>query len=396
MVCSVSIVIPCLNEEASIADVVRAAQAGLDRAGLPGEVIVVDNGSSDRSSERAAEAGARVVRETRRGYGAAIRRGFAVALHDILVMADGDLSYDLTKLPEFVAPIVDGTADFVVGNRLDGIHHGAMPKLHQHIGTPVLTLMVRFLFGCKTLKDSQCGLRAIRKEAYAKLNCMTTGMEFASEMIAKAALDGLRITQCDIEYHPRAGLSKLRPLRDGWRHLRFLLLYVPSPAILLPLLALWLVTATVLITLSVGPIQIRSQQFNIHSMLLLAILNIASLQVLTGAMTVRIYAHLNGFRPDTIIAWLYRHLHFGSTVAVSAVWLLLGLAGILFFGSQFASSPELFRNTDTTRILLLCMCLIVNGLQIWLASYLASIMALPRHLEHLPTEAETTGMADMK
>ena len=396
MVNSVSIVIPCLNEEASIADVVRAAQTGFANAGIPGEVVVVDNGSDDRSAECAADAGARVVKESKRGYGAAIRKGFSVAQNDILVMADGDLSYDLTKLGEFLAPIRKGTADFVVGNRLDGVHDGAMPMLHQHVGTPVLTWMVRILFGCKALKDSQCGMRAIRKDAYFKLNCMTTGMEFASEMIAKAAIEGLRIAQCDIEYHPRAGESKLRPLRDGWRHLRFLLLYVPSQVILLPLLTLWLISSTVMTMLAVGPLQIRSQQFDVHSMLLLAILNVSSLQVLTGAMTARSYAHLNGFRPDALIAWLYRHIHFRSAVSVSAVWLLLGLAGLLFFGSQFSRSPELFQKPDTTRLLLLCMCLIVNGLQVWLAGYLASVMALPRHMDHLPAEAEDTGMADVE
>lgn len=392
----VSIVIPCLNEEASIAEVVRAAQAGLDRAGVPGEVIVVDNGSGDRSAERAAEAGARVLRETRRGYGAAIRRGFAASRADILVMADGDLSYDLTKLDEFLAPLLDGSADFVVGNRLDNVHRGAMPKLHQHVGTPVLTWMVRLLFGCKTLKDSQCGFRAIRRVAYERLHCMTTGMEFASEMIAKAAIEGLRIAQRDIEYHPRAGESKLRPLRDGWRHLRFLLLYIPSPAILLPLLTVWLLSATVMVMLAVGPLRIRSQQFDVHSMLFLAILNVASLQILTGAMSARIYAHLNGFRPDTLIAWLYRRVHFGSAVVVSAAWLLLGLAGVLFFGSQFSRSPELFQKSDTTRLMLLSLCLIVNGLQVWLAAYLASIMALPRHLDSLPAEAEDTGITDLE
>ena len=148
--------------------------------------------------------------------------------------------------------------------------------------------------------------------------------------------------------------------------------------------------------LAVGPLQIRSQQFDVHSMLLLAILNVSSLQVLTGAMTARSYAHLNGFRPDALIAWMYRHLHFRSAVSVSAVWLLLGLAGLLFFGSQFSRSPELFQKPDTTRLLLLCMCLIVNGLQVWLAGYLASVMALPRHMDHLPAEAEDTGMADVE
>jgi glycosyltransferase involved in cell wall biosynthesis len=391
-----SIVIPCLNEEASIADVVRAAQAGIADLGVPGEVIVVDNGSTDRSADRAAAAGARVVHESRRGYGAAIRRGFAAARHEILVMADGDLSYDLTRLRELAAPVIEGAADLVVGNRLDGVHEGAMPRLHRHVGTPALTWMLRLLFGKVSLKDSQCGFRVIRRAAYERLNCLTTGMEFASEMIAKAALADLRIAERDIEYHPRAGESKLRPLRDGWRHLRFLLLYVPSPAILVPLLTVWLITATVMAMLALGPLRIRSQQFDVHSMLMLAILNVASLQILTGAMTARIYAHLNGFRPDALIAWFYRRLHFGSAIAVSAACLLLGLAGLLFFGSQFVRRPELFQRPDTTRLMLLSLCLIVNGLQLWLAGYLASIMALPRHLDALPPEAENTALADVE
>lgn len=389
-------IVPCLNEEASIVQVIEAAQAGLAKLECPGEVIIVDNGSEDRTTRLAAAAGARVVREPRRGYGSAIRKGFAAAIYDILVMADGDLSYDLTKLDELVAPIRAGQADFVVGNRLQGVHQGAMPKLHRHVGTPLLTWFVRILFGCRSVQDSQCGFRAIRKPDYDRLDCMTTGMEFASEMIAKSALAGLRISQCNIEYHPRAGKSKLRPLRDGFRHIRFLMLYIPSYVILLPLLTLWLITAGVLAMLAIGPLQIRSQQLDVHSMLLLAIINVASLQLLTGAMTARIYAHLNGFRPDELIAWLYRHLRFGLAFAVSVVWLLLGLAGILFFSSQVASSPELFQKAGTTRLLLFCMCLVINGLQVWLAGYLASIMALPRHLEHPSPESEATAMADMQ
>lgn len=393
---SVSIIVPCLNEETSIADVVRAARAGVAKLGIPAEIIVVDNNSEDHTADRALAAGARVVRECRRGYGAAIRKGFASAKHDILVMADGDLSYDLTRIGDIIAPIREGSADFVVGNRLNGIHDGAMPTLHRHVGTPMLTWLVRVLFGCAGLHDSQCGFRAIRKDAFARIHCITTGMEFASEMIANAALAGLRIAQRDIEYHPRAGESKLRPLRDGWRHLRFLLLYVPSPAMIAPLLSLWLVTASLLAMLAVGPVRIRSQQFNVHSMLLLAILNVASLQALTGAMAARIYAHLNGFRPDALIAWLYRRFHLGAAIAISALWLFLGLAGIIFFSSQAASRPELFQKSDTTRLMLLCLCLIVNGLQLWLAGYLASIMALPRHSDRLPAEAEDTGMTELE
>ncbi len=390
----VSVIIPCLNEEASIANAVKAAQAGLAKLHSPGEVVVVDNGSKDRSASLATAAGARVVREDTRGYGAALRKGFAVAKHDILIMADGDMSYDLTRIDEMVAPIRDNTADFVIGNRMNGIHHGAMPKLHQHFGTPFLTWILRMMFGCRTIKDSQCGFRAIRKDSYAKLNCMTTGMEFATEMIIKAIHSNLRIAQRDIEYHCRTGTSKLRPLQDGWRHIRFILLYIPSLAILLPPLLLWVFSTAALSLLLAGPISVRSRQFDLHTMILVAVLNIASMQIMTGGMIARIYAHLNGFRRDALIAWLYSRFHFKSGVIVSAVLLVLGLLGMV--GVVAVGSRVVIMRSDTTRVLLFGMCCFVNGLQLWVASYMTSIMALPRHAELMPPEAEKTGMADME
>ena len=390
----VSVVIPCLNEEASIADVVKAACAGIAKLKCPGEVIVIDNGSEDRSADLAAAAGARVVREDKCGYGSALRKGFAVAKHDIIVMADGDMSYDLTRIDEMVAPICDDRADFVVGNRMKGIHHGAMPKLHQYFGTPILTWVLRLMFGCKAIKDSQCGLRAIRKDAYIRLNCMTTGMEFASEMIIKAILSNLRIGQQDIEYHRRAGVSKLRPLQDGWRHLRFMMLYVPSATILIPPLILWMLSMVALSLLLVGPVSVRSRQFDLHSMVLIALVNVVSMQILTGGMMARIYAHLNGFKRDVLITWFYNHFHFKTGVVASAVILGLGLLGV---GLGIAISPRIgLPNADAARVLLFGMCSVVNGLQLWLASYMTSIMALPRHADQLPPGAENTGMVDVE
>ncbi len=371
----VSVVIPCLNEEDSVADVVKAAKAGFAKLKVPGEVIVVDNASSDRSAERAAAAGARVVLEKRRGYGAAIRRGFASAEYSVLVMADADMSYDLTKLDEMVKPILDNEIDFMIGNRLDGVQEGAMPKLHQHLGTPLLTFLLRILYGCKNIKDSQCGMRAVRRTAYEGLGCVTTGMEFASEMIVKAIQGGLRIRQHDIEYHCRAGVSKLRPLQDGWRHIRFILLYVPSHVILTLPLLIWLLSFTAVAMLLWGPVKIGPKQFDMHSMVLATFINIVSIQVISGGMLSRIYAHLSGFRSDALIVWFYRRFRFKSGSNLSLLLLVAGVLWMLWGASAWLRLER--AGDDALRQLLFGVCCAINGLQIWGTSYMTSIMALP-------------------
>ncbi|MDA0990234.1 MAG: glycosyltransferase family 2 protein, partial [Verrucomicrobia bacterium] len=213
----VSVIIPCLNEAKSIAQVIQAAQTGLAVLPIASEIIVVDNGCTDRTAAIASDHGARVVRESRRGYGAAIRRGFAEARFDILVMGDGDQTYDFSDLPRLVQPILDDDADFVIGNRMKDIRPGSMPALHRYIGNPVLSMLLRMLFGSHAVRDAHCGMRAIQAEAYRRLNCLTTGMEFASEMVIAAIRNDLRIKEVDIVYHPRVGESKLRSFKDGWR-----------------------------------------------------------------------------------------------------------------------------------------------------------------------------------
>ena len=182
----VSVVIPCLNEEASIGQVIAAARAGIAAIGTGGEVIVVDNGSTDRSVEIAKRSGARVLTETHRGYGAALRKGFADARHEIVVMGDGDLTYDFKKLGDLVLPILAGEAQFVIGNRMGNILPGAMPPLHRYLGNPILSGLLRLMFHDRRVKDAHCGLRAISRDVYRRLRCVTTGMEFASEMVVRA------------------------------------------------------------------------------------------------------------------------------------------------------------------------------------------------------------------
>ena len=222
----VSVVLPCLNEEQTVAACVRKARGWFEAAGLRGEVIVVDNGSTDRSRAEALAAGARVIEESLRGYGSAHRRGFAEARGNVIIMADADDTYDLSDLSPLVEPLSRGY-DMVVGNRLRTLSPGAMTWSHRFIGTPALTALLG-LFSGSRLGDSQCGLRAFTREAYERMALKSAGMELASEMILKGARRGLKMAEVPIPYHPRVAESKLNTFRDGWRHLRFLILASPS------------------------------------------------------------------------------------------------------------------------------------------------------------------------
>jgi hypothetical protein len=234
---SVSIVMPCLNEEQTVGTCVTKAMSWLARSGVPGEVVVVDNGSTDRSAEIASAAGARVIHERRRGYGQAYLRGFSEARGDFIVMGDADDTYDFSELDDLVAPLTAG-ADMVLGNRFSGgIAAGAMPWLHRYLGSPIINLVIRVFFGTR-IGDSQSGLRAFRRSAAETLGLRSTGMELASEMIVNAARAGMQIVEVPAPYAVRRGESKLNTVRDGWRHLRFLLLSAPDFLFTLPGIAL--------------------------------------------------------------------------------------------------------------------------------------------------------------
>jgi hypothetical protein len=235
---AVAVVLPCLNEREAVGPCVRQARDALAGGGLEGEVIVVDNGSTDGSAEVAAAAGARVITEPRRGYGRALRTGFERADADVVVMADADGTYDLSKLPQLVRPVLDGDADVALATRLDGATRASMPLLHRYLGTPVITFLTSRACGRKVTADSQTGYRAFRRDRMLGLGLRSEGMELASEMLVKAARSGLRIRDIEGGYAPRIGESKLDTWSDGWRHLMLILLLAPDLLLIGPGLVL--------------------------------------------------------------------------------------------------------------------------------------------------------------
>lgn len=230
----VSVILPCLNEEESITRTIEEAWEGLQAGGYTGEVVVVDNGSTDRSVQLAKDAGARVVSETVRGYGAALRRGITEARGEIGIMADADLTYDLPNLGQLVARVEAG-ADLAMASRLDGLNSGTMPFLHRILGTPVLSFMLRRITqGEVSIRDSQSGYRAFNLERIRALHLQGSGMEFASEMLFQASLASYKIEETRLPYRARIGESKLNTVEDGIRHLKLLTLLAPRMALLWP------------------------------------------------------------------------------------------------------------------------------------------------------------------
>ncbi len=369
----VSVVIPCLNEAETIQECVVKAAAAMEEGGILGEVVVADNGSDDGSAEIAEAAGARVIHEPRRGYGSAYLAGFGAALGRYVVMADADLTYDFDEIPNFIAPLQDG-ADFVIGNRMNNIHPGAMPWLHRYVGNPLLSGILNLFFRTG-VRDAHCGMRAFRRDVLPVLDLRTTGMEFASEMVIRAAKEDLDIRQRPIEYHPRGGESKLSSFRDGWRHLRFLLVHSPTYLFVIPGALMVLLGAIVSLTV-LAQIDVLGRQWDIHSMIGGALLLIVGSQILALGLCAHAYGTYFMGEKDP---WFDRararfRLEHGLLAggAVLAVGVAVG-AGILitWAGRGFGQLSE-------TRLAIMAATLIIVGLQVVFSSFLLSILGLRR------------------
>jgi Glycosyl transferase family 2 len=321
-----TVLMPCLNEARTVASCVHAARRFMEQSGVKGEVLVADNGSSDGSPDIARQAGARVVDVRQRGYGAALKAGIAAAEGRYVIMGDADDSYDFSALDVFLSKLRGG-AQLVMGNRFQGgIEPGAMPFLHRYLGNPVLSFVGRLFFRTR-IGDFHCGLRGFSRDAVLRLGLITSGMEFASEMVAKSALTGLRIDQVPTRLRPdgRGRPSHLRTWRDGWRHLRFLLLYCPRWLFLYPGCALLLAGVLGLLAGGSGMVP----RLGIHSLLFLGGATILGVQLIQFAVLTKWLAVLGGLVPRP--AWMDRWA--GAFTIENG--LLLGLAA--FIGGLAAS-----------------------------------------------------------
>ena len=322
----ISVVMPCLNEEASVATCVGWALQGIAKTGLRGEVIVADNGSTDRSVEIATAAGARVVHQPERGYGNAYLKGFREARGHYIVMGDSDATYDFSKLDELIEKLRDGN-DYVLGSRFGGrIEKGAMPWTHRYIGNPVLTRILNRFFGLKS-SDAHSGMRAFTREAFKRMGLYCEGMEFASEIVIKAARAELKVAEVPIVYHRREGESKLKSLRDGWRHLRFMLLLCPQWLFIIPGTALFVMGMVGQSMLLPGSFEFAGRPLGVHFSILFAMATfLGALAVMFGAFC-RTYAASIGLeRSSRLSRWVTEDFKLERGLVASSLFFFTGLA----------------------------------------------------------------------
>jgi Glycosyl transferase family 2 len=369
----VSVVIPCLNEEENIERCVKTALEVLDESGIPGEVIVADNASEDRSAELASAAGARVIYEPRRGYGSAYLAGFAAARGRYIVMADADLTYDFREIPKFVEHLDEG-AELVMGDRMDSIQPGAMPWLHRYVGNPVLTGILNVFFRTG-VSDAHCGMRALRRDVLPRLDLRTTGMEFASEMVIRASKENLDIREFPIEYHPRGGESKLSSFRDGWRHLRFLLVHSPTHLFMLPG-ALMLALGSLIAAVALLQIDVFGRAWDIHSMVAGALLMIVGVQIVALGLCAHAYATYFMGEKDPWFDRMRARFKLEHGLVLGGVTTLVGLAVAVVIVVIWAERG--FGSLSEERLAVLASALVIVGLQIFFTSFLLSILGLRR------------------
>ena len=385
----VSIILPCLNEEQAVGQVIDEAWRGLENADVEGEIVVVDNGSTDRSAAIADDHGARVVHESRRGYWSAYLRGLAEAKGDIIVMADADGTYPLDDLRPFIDAIRAGD-DMVLGSRFQGkIHRGAMPWAHRWIGNPVLTTILNVFFGVK-VSDAHCGLRAISREAVPVLHLQSTGMEFASEMILKAAKRGLKVGDIPIEYRPRVGESKLNTFRDGWRHLRFMLIHSSTFLFIIPGALLLLLGLAIMLPLAGGPIKVFGFEWHIHAMIVGSTATLVGGQVLQMGLFARTYAilYLGDRDPYLPRLWGKVRLEHGLLLGLGLALAGMGIIAGIFI--EWASGG--FQALGREHLALLGLTLTGLGVQTIFGSFFLSVLGLRQHFildeSGMPTPAE--------
>lgn len=372
----VSVVMPCLNEEETIASCVAKARQALAQGHFQGEIVICDNGSTDRSVSLAEEAGAKVIFELTRGYGSAYLTGIRAAKGDWLVIGDSDGTYNFSEIPKLLRMLERGY-DLVVGSRLKGkIKAEAMPTLNRYLGTPILNLFLR-LFYQLNLSDSQSGMRAFTKKAFRRLRLKALGMEFASEMLVRAAQENLKIAEVPISYSKRVSPPKLSRFRDAWRHIRFMFLFAPTYLFLIPgglLMAIGLMGVTLIAR---GPVWVFGRDLDVHSMILASLLTLLGYQVVMLGVYAKVFSWREGLEKGSLLIMTtlrYFRLEKGIVLGllISLVGFLVGLVSLIDWANQG------FGALWAIRPAILSMTLVVLGIQIIFSSFFLSIMGVER------------------
>lgn len=376
-----TVLIPCLNEADTIAACISKAKKYFQVSGISGEILVADNGSVDGSASISRQHGARVITIAEKGYGSALMGGINAAKGEYIIIGDADDSYDFSQLQSFVDALESGY-DLVMGNRFKGgIMPGAMPWLHRYLGNPVLSGLGRLLF-CNQVSDFHSGMRGFRRDAISALKLQTTGMEFASEMVVKASLQGLKITEVPVILYPdgRSRPPHLRTWVDGWRHLRFLLLYSPRWLFLYPGIFLIISGLFISIWLLPGPRQIGKLTFDINTLMYFSFLVIVGLQAVIFALFTQIYSYTAGFLPTNqkiikllSIASLEKGMILGFSLMV--LGLASSLGALVYWGTHDFGPIE---PTISMRLVIPGTVLFTCGFQIIFSSFFLGFMVMKK------------------
>src|SRR5438093_489015 len=374
-----SIVMPCLNEAETLATCIHKAQRATKQLDVAAEIIVADNGSTDGSQAIARELGARVVPVARKGYGSALIGGIAQARGRYVIMGDADDSYDFTAIGPLVGKLREGF-DLVMGNRFaGGIESGAMVWSHRWVGNPALTFISRVFFHTP-VGDMHCGLRGFRKDAYERLRLRASGMEFASEMVVKASLQRMKIAEVPITLHPdgRSRAPHLRTWRDGWRHLRFMLLFSPRWLFLYPGLILFAVGAVLSLVLLPGPVVVAGVRLDIHTLLVAGFLALLGYQLVLFALFTKFFAIRVGFHPPhPVLQSMFRYITLEVGLAVGVLLALAGLVSLIVAVASWSAVGFGNLNPDTTmREVIPAVVLTALGTQTVFAAFFMSILGI--------------------
>lgn len=390
---ALSIVLPCLNEELTVGICVAKAVNFLKKNKIKGEVIVADNGSTDKSKQIAKKAGARIVTVEQKGYGSALRGGFEVANGKFIIMADADDSYDLVHLMPFVEKLREGY-DLVMGNRFKGgIKKGAMPWHHRYIGNPILSFLGKLFFKTPA-NDFHCGLRGFTKAAIEKINLQTTGMELASEIVIKASI--LKMKVCEVpttlSSDGRDRPPHLRSFRDGWRHLRFLLIYSPTWLFFYPGIILFFISSIISLALFFGPVNIGFRYIDFHTFIVTGTLMFLSINMLSFATITRVYAYESGLLPNQPRFFsLFRYINLEKGLLIGAIILIIGFA-LIIRALLLSSNFEQIGFDASVRLVFGGSIAFITGTQIILSSFVLSMLGMKFSAQKTLSKKQNTSM----